>query len=176
MKNGLYKRGKSWCVCVKINGIQVRKSFGTNRPAAEAWLADVKKQRVLSRVGQDSNGLRSLLTPQAKLTFAQAADKYLAERCDLKYSTRRGYQEVLKNYLMPQFGNIPLAEITTDDLASFQSSIAKKVSAVRTNNIMGLMRYILKECANREVIAKNPAQGLRTLREKPADIDPLTQD
>ncbi len=25
--------------------------------AAETWLADIKKQRVLSRVGQDSNGL-----------------------------------------------------------------------------------------------------------------------
>ncbi len=41
---------------------------------------------------------------------------------------------------------------------------------------MGLLRYILKECTNREIIAKNPAQGLRTLKEKPPDIEPFTQD
>lgn len=44
----------------------------------------------------------------------EVAEDYLAERASLKYSTLRGYREVLKNYLLPSFGKMEVSDITEE--------------------------------------------------------------
>jgi integrase len=176
MKNGLYSLNGNWYMCVKIRGIRVRKSFGTNRYAAEVALSELKKWRALANATKDWSGLEEFLKPKSTITFAMAAEQYMAERADLKPSSIRSYQDILKNYLLPRFGESELSAITETDIANFQSDLLQKVSARRVNNVSGLLRFILKACTRRKLITENPALGVRTLREKPPEIDPFKAD
>ncbi len=83
---------------------------------------------------------------------------------------------MLKNYLLPAFGKMEVCDITEEDVARFQADVSKNVSAVRTNNIMGLLRYIMKVCLRRKLITENPTVGIRQLTEKQPEIDPLSKE
>lgn len=176
VKDGIWKRGNNWYVSVKVNGRRRVKSFGRDRKAAELALAEILKHRAVANATNDWSGLAEFTKPKTRKTFAEVSEDYLAERASLKYSTLRGYREVLKNYLLPAFEKRELSDITEEDVAHFQAEVSKNVSAVRTNNIMGLLRYIMKVCLRRKFIAENPTVGVRQLTEKQPDIDPLTKE
>lgn len=176
VKDGIWKRGNNWYISVKVNGRRRVKSFGRDRKAAELALAEILKHRAVANATNDWSGLAEFTKPKSRKTFSEVAEDYLAERASLKYSTLRGYREVLKNYLLPTFGKMELSDITEEDVARFQADVSKNVSAVRTNNIMGLLRYIMKVCLRRKLIAENPTVGVRPLTEKQPDIDPLTKE
>lgn len=173
LKRGLYKRGRVWCIDVQINGKRVRRAVGS-RHDAEAVLAELKKQRALGKANREWTGLEALTTVKVKRTFADVAAEYLADRPLLKPSTMRGYTEILKNYLLPEFGSLDVDQLTETMIARFQAKIAKKLSPVRVNNIMGLLRYVLKVCRRRKVISDNPASAVDSLPEEACDVDPLT--
>lgn len=176
VKEGLYKRGNTWCIRCMVNGALVRKAIGPDKVAAEAVLAEMKKQRALSKLTGSSAGLDSLFKKKQSKTFAEMAQVYLDERPTLKASTLRGYTEILQNYLLPAFGHMQVDKITEEHLAKFQAEVSKNVSATRTNNIMGPLRYILKVCLRRRLISENPALCVDPLREEAPDIDPLNSE
>lgn len=176
VKDGIWKRGNNWYISVKVNGRRRVKSFGRDRKTAELALAEILKHRAVANATNDWSGLAEFTKPKSRKTFAEVAEDYLAERASLKYSTLRGYREVLKNYLLPAFGKMEVSDITEEDVARFQAEVSKTVSAVRTNNIMGLLRYIMKVCLRRKLIAENPTVGVRQLTEKQPDIDPLSKE
>lgn len=176
VRDGIWKRGNNWYISVKVNGRRRVKSFGRDRKAAELALAEVLKHRAVANATNDWSGLAEFTKPKSRKKFAEVAEDYLAERASLKSSTLRGYREVLKNYLLPAFGKIEVSDITEEDVARFQADVSKKVSAVRTNNIMGLLRYIMKVCLRRKLIEENPTTGVRSLTEKQPEIDPLSKD
>lgn len=176
VKDGIWKRGNNWYISVKVNGRRRVKSFGRDRKAAELALAEILKHRAVANATNDWSGLAEFTKPKPRKTFSEVAEDYLAERASLKYSTLRGYREVLKNYLLPSFGKMEVSDITEEDVARFQAEVSKDVSAVRTNNIMGLLRYIMKVCLRRKLITENPTVGVRPLTEKQPDIDPLTKE
>lgn len=152
------------------------KFFGRDRKAAELALAEVLKHRAGANATKGWSGLAEFTKPKSRKTFAEIAKDYLAKRASLKSSTLRGYREVLKDYLRPAFGKMEVSDITEEDVARFQADVSKKVSAVRTNNIMGLLRHIMKVCLRRKLIAENPTIEVRSLTEKQPDIDPLSKD
>lgn len=154
VKDGIWKRGNNWYISVKVNGRRRVKSFGRDRKAAELALAEILKHRAVANATNDWSGLAEFTKPKSRKTFSEVAEDYLAERASLKYSTLRGYREVLKNYLLPSFGKMEVSDITEEDVARFQAEVSKDVSAVRTNNIMGLLRYIMKVCLRRKLIRK----------------------
>ncbi|MBX9877614.1 MAG: site-specific integrase [Candidatus Obscuribacterales bacterium] len=176
VNNGLYKRGNNWCIRIMINGILHRKSIGPEKAKAKAVLAELKSQRALFRVTGDMSGLEEFFKIRERKTFAEVAEAYIAERPHLKPSTLRGYREILKNYLLPTFGKLYVDQITEDQIARFQADISQSVSATRTNNILGPLRYILKTCVRRKLIGDNPALYVSQLREEDPNIDPLTAD
>jgi len=176
VKDGIWKRGNNWYISVKVNGRRRVKSFGRDRKAAELALAEILKHRAVANATNDWSGLAEFTKPKSRKTFSEVAEDYLAERASLKYSTLRGYREVLKNYLLPAFGKLEVSDITEEDVARFQAEVSKNVSAVRTNNITGLLRYIMKVCVRRKLIAENPTVGVRPLTEKQPDIDPLSKE
>ncbi len=176
VKDGLYKRGNSWYVRCMIDGKLYRKSCGPNKAYAQAILAELKKQRALFRVTGEMSGLESMFKKRERKLFKEAAEDYLAERPDLKASTQRGYREIFKNYLLPAFGDLYIDQIDEEMIAKFKAEVSKKVSATRTNNILGPLRYILKVCQRRKLISDNPAINVQRSKEEDPNIDPLTTD
>ncbi len=175
-KDGLIKRGSTWYVRCQINGKLYRKAIGQNKSEADAVLAELKKQRALFRITGDWSGLESFFQTKERKTFAQVAESYLAERPHLKPSTKRGYTEILKNYLLPEFGALYVDQITEEQISKFQAGVSQKVTATRTNNIFGPLRYILKTCVRRKLIRENSALNVPPLREEEPIIDPLTPE
>lgn len=173
-KDGLVKRGNNWHVNIQINGQRFRKAAGPDKRTAALILAELQAQAALGRVARDWSGLDQFTTEKKVKLFSDAAASYLAERVNLKPSTIRGYGEILKNYLIPEFGDLLVDQISEEKIAKFQASLVAKLSPVRINNIMGLLRYILKVCLRRKLIAENPAAGVDSLREQPPDVDPMT--
>jgi integrase len=176
LKNGLYKRGANWYINCMINGVRYRKSVGPDKAKAQAVLAELKSLRAQHRVTSEMSGLESMFKRKERKTFLEVAEAYMAERPHLKASTKRGYEEILKNYLVPTFGTTSVDQITEEMIARFQAEVSAKVSATRTNNIMGPLRYILKACQRRKLITDNPAINVPPLREEPPNIDPLTAE
>ena len=176
VKDGIYKRGSSWYIRCMINGILYRKSIGPKKAKAQAALAELLSQRAQFRVTREMSGLETIFKKRVRKTFTEAADAYMADRPLLKSSTRRGYEEILNNYLKPEFGNLYVDQITEEQIARFKAEVSKKVSATRTNNIMGPLRYILKLCYRRKLIIDNPALNVPPVSEDDPTIDPLNAD
>lgn len=175
-KGGLYKRDGNWYISCMVNGRLYRKCIGPNRIQAEAVLAEIKKQRAVHRVTGEMSGLETLFKKKIRKTFAEVASSYMDERPHLKESTKRGYTEILENRLLPEFGHLYLEQITEEKIARFQAEVSRDVTATRTNNIMGPLRYILNVAVRRRLITENPAQNVPPLREEEPKIDPLTAD
>jgi integrase len=176
VKNGIYIRGSSYYICVKVNNVQIRKSFGKDRRQAELALAEIRKQSTVGRITDDWSGFEKLTQPKKLKTFAEAAAEYMAERAHNKASTLRTYNEHLKNYLLPEFGHLQVSAIEEQHVAQFLSRIANHLSACRANSTVTLLRSVLKVCVRRKIIEENPADGVPRLREQQADVDPLTKE
>lgn len=172
-KNGIYRRGKSWYLLVKIDGKQIRRSFGSNRDAAVAALNAIYSQRAAAKVTSDWSGLDALFKPKQTMLFVEAAEQYLLERTDLKPNSLRSYKDILKNYLLPHFGKTKIADITEASIARFQASLTETLSAVRVNHVVGFLRYVLKVCVRRKLISENPSTNVKTVKESPPTIDPF---
>jgi len=175
IKDGLYRVGTTWYIRIMINGRLIRKAVGPDKAGAQLVLLDIKRERSAYRVTGELSGIQSLKKKQRR-TFSEMAHAYMDERPHLKPSTRRGYEEILKNYLLPEFGALNVDQITEEHIAHFQAAVSQKVSATRTNNIMGPLRYILKVCMRRKLITENPAMCIDSLREEEPTIDPLTPE
>jgi integrase len=95
------------------------------RRTAEAWLRDVLDQ---ARRGT----LPGLVRTGA--TFADAAAEYLRyveHDRGCKPSTVRGYRSVIEAHLLPAFGDIPVEDLTTDDIEAWIATVDR---SPRTRN------------------------------------------
>ncbi len=176
LKNGLYRRGKSWYINVKANGTRYRKSFGSDRKAAELALAEIRKHRAVARASDDWSGLAQVTKPAATTIFSEVADTYIAERQHYKASSIATYSDILKTHLLPEFGKQQVRKITEAKIAQFQSRLAAQLSARRTNSTMQLLRSILKTCVRRKLVSENASDGVDRLKEPQANINPLTKE
>ncbi|GIT84850.1 hypothetical protein DSM16313_26320 [Acinetobacter seohaensis] len=98
---------------------------------------------------------------------------------------RDSYQQkvsiVIKNYLIPAFGNQVLSKIKKSDLLNFRASLAKvthgkgqtSLKASRINQIMTPLRMILNEAAERYNFV-SPYKNIKNLKESRIDVTPFT--
>ncbi len=176
LRNGIYRRGNSFYINVKANGERFRKSFGSDKRAAELALAEIRKQRAVARASDDWSGLEQVTKPASTIMFREVAETYTAERRHHKASSIATYNDILQTHLLPEFGKLQVRKVSEARIAQFQSKLAAKLSARRTNSIMQLLRSILKTCVRRKLVTDNAADGVDRLKEPQADINPLTKD
>ena len=87
----------------------------------------------------------------------------------------------LNGRLIPHFGNSAVGGITKSDILAFRATLAKVkgrgdkegLSPKRINEIIGLLRQILNEAAERFDFT-SPAQNIKTLRLRKTDVDPFS--
>jgi len=98
---------------------------------------------------------------------------------------RISYQQkvsiVIKNYLIPAFGNQLLSKIKKSDLLNFRASLAKvthgkdqtSLKASRINQIMTPLRMILNDAAERYDF-ESPYKNINNLKESKIDVTPFS--
>lgn len=175
-EDGLFKRNGIWYVRLCVRGQRVKKAVGPRKEDAQLVLDELRRQRSIGKVSDDWSGLEQFTKAKVVKQFREVSEQYLDERAQLKPVTLKGYREILDKYLLPEFGDVRIEDISEEWLAKFQMQVARKVSPCRVNNVMGLLRYILKVCVRRKWLRENPADGVPALKEPRPDIDPLTMD
>ncbi|MDV2484049.1 Arm DNA-binding domain-containing protein [Acinetobacter towneri] len=98
---------------------------------------------------------------------------------------RDSYQQkvsiVIKNYLIPAFGNQVLSKIKKSDLLNFRASLAKvthgkdqtSLKASRINQIMTPLRMILNDAAERYDF-ESPYKNINNLKESKIEVTPFS--
>lgn len=116
-------------------------------------------------------------------TFRQFSDTWFQQMSpQWRESTREAYRGLLDVYLLPEFGDKPLAEITRDDVLTARAKFAahrlrngKQRSAKSVNEAMGLFSTIMAEACMRYPI-KNPTARIKRLKEQRVDVFPFKLD
>jgi integrase len=104
-----------------------------------------------------------------RLTFEQAATRWLDSKPRLRQKTRTGYEGALRNHLLPALGKKPIHAVTEDDVARLIRDLEAK--GLKPWSIRGQaltpLSGIFKHAVRRGWRADNPVRNLEA-DEKPA--------
>lgn len=193
---GVYKRGTTYYVRVVSAGQIIRRAIGPDRKTAEAVQKKLEAEIAASKAaGLPWAGLAKIQKARKQLTFAEVAEHYISGK-ELKASSKRTYRDNLE-HLLSKFGSLKVSQITPELIRKFQEQLKNELlpvpkrartqrdehasgtrtrSSCRVNNIMILLRSIMKHSLKQGLIAENPCLSVPCLKEDPASIDPLTLD
>ena len=138
---------------------------------AEAWL--VAERRLLqSDEWSPARSRRARVVRSIEL-FGPYAEEWLAER-DIKPRTRTLYRRQLDRFLLPEFGEVSLKDITPQVVRTWHSRLDPTKPTQRAQ-VYGLLRAILSTAVADEVLAANPCRvkGAGSAR-RARSIEPAT--
>lgn len=95
-----------------------------------------------------------LAKSRVRLTFGAYATRWV-ERRTLKPRTREHYMSLLGNHLIPAFGDLTLSHITPDEVTEWHALMGTSRPTLRAH-AYGLLRTILSEAEQDQLIARNP--------------------
>ncbi|ATO63520.2 site-specific integrase [Mycobacterium avium subsp. hominissuis] len=156
------------------NGARVSAGKTFERKAdAEQWAVDKRREMERGPVAQ-----------RKKVTFADYADTWLANRHvagrPIKPRTRAHYRALLDDHLLDNFGDRPLASITTAEVREWHAATLVDRPTLRSH-AYSLLRTILASAVDDDLIAANPCRirgagrATRVHKIKPASVAELAE-
>ena len=175
---GVFKRGDTWCVRVIHHGKKLVRAIGQDYKEACAVQKNLEHEVAQAKAaGLPWAGLAKIQKAKKQPTFKEVAEQYLESRIqELKPSSIRSYTDILECYLIKEFGDLKISQISEDRIRKFQNRLTDGRSNCRVNNVMILLRSIMKQSLKQGLIAENPCLNIKCLKEDPAEIDPLNLD
>ena len=138
---------------------------------AEAWAAD--KQREIDK---------QQIVTREKIIFSAYAKTWLANRHragrPIKERTREHYQTILDKYLIPEFGEQLLSEITPKQVREWHATTLADAPTYRSH-AYSLLKTIMASAINDELIDSNPCRivgagsAKRAKKIRPATVEQL---
>jgi len=106
---------------------------------------------------------------------------YTQHEIEWRRSYRPTVQGALDQHLIPRFGEIDVGRITKEDILNFRSALGKLpgrksrdgLSAQRINHVMGVLRRLLEDAADRFHFT-SPYQRIKPLKLTKSDVEPFT--
>ena len=98
-------------------------------------------------------------------------DKYFEEwmegkRGSIKGNTLKWYGAYYRGHVSPYLGNVKIQKIERRQVLNFQKELSESGLSIRTcNNILRIVKVILNDAVKDEVITRNPAEGIKALKE-----------
>lgn len=98
-------------------------------------------------------------------------DKYFEEwkkgkRTNTKPNTLKTYTNYYKKHISPIIGNRKIVQIERREIIYLQDIIAKELTASTANTVLKVLRLILNDAVQDDIIIKNPAAGIKGLKEE----------
>jgi integrase len=100
----------------------------------------------------------------SRRSFKQWADDWLASTINLKPQTRFGYEQILKNHVLPVFGPIRVDYIERRDVARFVAELNERAAPGTVRNAFAILRQVLNFVVRNNGLPANPALGTRLPR------------
>jgi integrase len=140
-------------------GYSAETTFSTKR-RAEAELGRIERDIEAGRWTPPVKGARAAVT--APQTLRSYADAGLAERT-LSPTTRDHYRQVLRDHILPAFGDLPVPEITASVVRTWHARLlettnrrtGRKVGPTARAHAYGLLRTIMTTAISDELIPAN---------------------
>ena len=115
--------------------------------------------------------------------FKDFVSIWLAEhQIEWRRSHIKVLDSTLDGHLLPAFGERPVSSITKADVLAFRAKLADKpgrtgakLSNKRINNILGVLRQIMADAADRYEFV-SPCANLKALKIRKSDVQPFTLD
>jgi len=179
-------KGQPWWVFITHNKKRTSRQIG-DKAAAETVASKIRAKLQLGEFGFDEEKKSIPLFKD----FAQGfMETYSA--MNHKESTQETYQQALDLHILPNFGDMPLNEITRKDIKNFiaekqrqrkstgkgDTKKIKSLSAGTIRNLKAYLSAILSEAVDDEILGFNPAAGTGKLikKGKAKEIFPYTWD
>lgn len=152
-----------------------------NAPGAQHISSNLgaASQPVTPGAAADAAVVAAAATP----TLSDFVSTWLAEhRIEWRRSHIKVLDSTLEGHLLPAFGSLPVARITKADVLAFRAKLAEKpgrtgakLSNKRINNILGVLRQIMAEAADRYDFI-SPCANVKALKIRKSDVQPFTLD
>lgn len=97
----------------------------------------------------------------SKMTFAEAAEKWLAQQHHLRARTRAGYDGCLRRHVLPRIGRRRVCDVTVDDVAAIVVALRRKgLSGSYIKNALKPVSGIMQWAVRRGHAQANPVAQL----------------
>ncbi|MCP4085030.1 MAG: hypothetical protein GY745_08270 [Actinomycetia bacterium] len=109
--------------------------------------------------------------------FGNWAEKWIGTTTHLKPKTRESYESILRNHLIPEFGDRAIGSIDHPEVLSFLSRLASDGRGAGTvPNIRDVMRSVFKLAVRAGVVKNNPVLDIKAPRAVKQEMIFLTED
>jgi integrase len=145
----IHKRGSTYVVRYRVNGTNAGKTFKSHREA-QVFKADVETQIHRGRAVDPKH---------AKQTYRQWHESWMANRLDIRDSTRGRVQQIARTHLFPTFGNLPVQDIRQQTIQAWIAQLDMAPATVR--RCYGELDSSLKTAVAAGIIYDTPCKGIR---------------
>lgn len=168
----LIKRGRRWAI--RWREMEIAPDGTTRRALRYELLGDVSRKEAADSLAQRVATAGSGRGPiRSRVAFRTFAAEWLAHVMPMyKHSTQRNHRHILDKHLLPRFGDMPLVEVTRQEIQAYMSSLTKAGYAPKTiDHMHDVLSALLRTAVKWGHLTDNPARGvdlpvLRTVRPK----------
>jgi integrase len=112
---------------------------------------------------------------RAKVKLGDYAEKWIAERTNLRPRTVEIYKGLLKRYILPHLGNVPIGRLNTAAVREWRALlIGSGIGASEAAKAYRFLRAVLMTAADDQIIPRNPCRIRGAGEEKPEERPVLT--
>jgi integrase len=163
---------------------EYRRYFPTSKNAVKFDVLESSPNAIKLVTAQVGQALEAQFVKSDVPLFREFAETWFTEKeVEWRKSHRISTRADLDRVLIPHFGDKVVSQIAKADILTFRASLAKvtargkatPLSARRINKIMGPLRQILSEAADRFDF-RTPFFNLKQLRARKTDIKPFKLD
>ncbi|MCX7919549.1 MAG: phage integrase SAM-like domain-containing protein [bacterium] len=174
-----YNKKDKWSVFIKVPGKKnpIFRAIGYDKKEAEKVAADNRKKLALEFHLPDTGNNH---IKKSTITFKEYADKWyqthspfdrhnqlinpacLQDQLHWKPTTAIRNEELIRLYLIPVFGELPMENISKTKIKDYFINLSKqgKIKPRTVSSIFSALRTILNEAIVDEIISANPVNGI----------------
>jgi len=104
---------------------------------------------------------RAEAADKARITFAELAERYLADRASKKRTVAEDERR-FRASLLPQFGSMKADEVTRPHVRELLEIIAQR-APIESNRTLALIRHVFAFAVERDIVPANPCAGIKPL-------------
>lgn len=144
-----------------------------------------KKQYLIAKTSQELEdkvteanykNLKGISSNTSNITFKQYAEKWFEVNISIKEEATQNSIKNRMNHMYKYIGNVKLKNLKRYQVQEIQTGMIKDGYTDITNRTISECRRILEDAVNNDIIDKNVARGIKSIKFPKNERSPLTKD